>query len=566
ARLRAEEEARLKAEEEARALAEAKAREEARLKAEADMRAAQEAEKIKAQKEARMAIEAEERAKAEQERRKAEEERIRARLTQEQEMLTKQAENAAVEQEARKVLEQTARMREAEAAKIRAAIAGIKGEIAAAAPKEPEVPVEPAAPAAPVEPVAPAEPAAPAAPAEPAAPIKPEIPEEPPVKEETFKIEDLTATRRPVTLTDTIPPGGRPIHKVEPIIEPEPPVSVVPERVTFANTTAIQRGDVEIEKAQQATRDRITKMAKAREDFFASYEEEDKKPSTGREDMLQADNDLTKTRVIDKSAVLAGMETTRRISKAEIRAKEDKDFFESLENAASAVPVMPEPEPPVVKEPQETVEDLLSQFETANNLPVEETPEPVAEPESAFAPATEPAAEPESAFAPAPEPVAEPEPAAEPQPEIPEEGFAVKEEPAVVPDAGAFETNKPGLEDTMIMPERELQTKGFVSDFDSYGEEEAAQLRAQQEAEEAAAYQQSLTEQIPDEVPAVEETEEEVKKGGVGRVILKVILVLLIIIFALELAGIGIKFLAPQSQAAEGIDNQLNKIIHLITG
>ena len=43
-------------------------------------------------------------------------------------------------------------------------------------------------------------------------------------------------------------------------------------------------------------------------------------------------------------------------------------------------------------------------------------------------------------------------------------------------------------------------------------------------------------------------------------------LVILIIIFALELTGIAIKFLAPNSAPAEFIDNQLNKVIQLITG
>ena len=56
------------------------------------------------------------------------------------------------------------------------------------------------------------------------------------------------------------------------------------------------------------------------------------------------------------------------------------------------------------------------------------------------------------------------------------------------------------------------------------------------------------------------------EKGGAGRKVLKVLLVILIIIFVIELAGIAIKWLAPDSGAAEFIDNQLNKIIHLITG
>ena len=124
----------------------------------------------------------------------------------------------------------------------------------------------------------------------------------------------------------------------------------------------------------------------------------------------------------------------------------------------------------------------------------------------------------------------------------------------------------------MIMPESEFTKRDLMSEFDSYGEEEAAKLRAQQEAEaEAFKAQQAAA---AAEAEAKAETKEETKpadekkreKGGAGKVVLKVILVLLIIIFALELASIGIRFLAPQSQAAETIDNQLNKIIHLITG
>ena len=37
-------------------------------------------------------------------------------------------------------------------------------------------------------------------------------------------------------------------------------------------------------------------------------------------------------------------------------------------------------------------------------------------------------------------------------------------------------------------------------------------------------------------------------------------------ILAAEVVGMGIRFLAPQSAAAEFIDNQLNKVIQLITG
>ena len=54
--------------------------------------------------------------------------------------------------------------------------------------------------------------------------------------------------------------------------------------------------------------------------------------------------------------------------------------------------------------------------------------------------------------------------------------------------------------------------------------------------------------------------------GGKGRIALKIILVLLIIILVIEVAGMGIRFLAPTSAAAEFIDNQLNKVIHMVTG
>ena len=60
--------------------------------------------------------------------------------------------------------------------------------------------------------------------------------------------------------------------------------------------------------------------------------------------------------------------------------------------------------------------------------------------------------------------------------------------------------------------------------------------------------------------------EQEKPAGGAGRTILKILLIILIIIFIIELAGIGIKWLAPDSGAAQFIDNQLNNVIQLITG
>ena len=162
---------------------------------------------------------------------------------------------------------------------------------------------------------------------------------------------------------------------------------------------------------------------------------------------------------------------------------------------------------------------------------------------------------------------------------------------------------KPGLQDTMVMPQFSKKEEPVTSlDFDSYGEAEAEALRRQQEAEAEAAAQQPAEE--PEEVLSPKEqkrrekekakeakrqakasrkqakaddlldpydTEDEYgteddRKGGKGRVVLMIILILLCIIFAIELAGIGIKMIAPTSGAAEFIDNILNSLIHLITG
>ena len=88
-----------------------------------------------------------------------------------------------------------------------------------------------------------------------------------------------------------------------------------------------------------------------------------------------------------------------------------------------------------------------------------------------------------------------------------------------------------------------------------------------QEADAAA--EEAVAEEPAQEAPApapVAKAAPAKEKGGAGRKVLKVLLVILIVIFVIELAGIAIKWLAPDSGAAEFIDNQLNKIIHLITG
>ena len=132
----------------------------------------------------------------------------------------------------------------------------------------------------------------------------------------------------------------------------------------------------------------------------------------------------------------------------------------------------------------------------------------------------------------------------------------------------------------MVIPEGGLEEsgleeggfeEGITGSFEEYGEKEAEELKRQQEAgTDGLAADAALADQTAPEKStsrkSMEDSEDKEEKGGAGRIVLKVLLIILIVIFAAELAGIGIKFLAPNSKAADVIDNQLNKVIHLITG
>lgn len=500
-RLRALEEERIRAEEEERKRAE---EEEKRLKAEAEYRAQQEAQKIKEQREARMAALEAERRSQEAERRSNEEASIRERLAAEQENLARQANSAAAAEEVRTALAQTARMKAEEEAKIRAEIAKLKGGFASR-----QEPAEQAAPA-PEAPAVQVEPEVPAAPEAPVTPVTPVI-------EET-----------PAEAAD---------HAVEAKLE----------------------GD---RRAHQAHRDNLSEMARARAEFLSEFginpdekapakeqvpatveELLGEKPVTGRNTMLD-NSELVQTRTVDKAAVLAGLGTTVRISKSELKEIED-----SLQEIPSA-PAEPDLK---LKSEDATVEDLLNRFAETSADEIQASEQ---ETQDMPAPAQE-AQEAEDSVA-------------------AEGGFAPKEEPALEPAAGTNEALKPGLDDTMVMPAAETKEEEFPGSFDSYGEKEAAEFKRRQE-EDAAKAMDNFYGGIDDDFAGEgeqkfagedsgEEEEEGREKGGAGRIVLKVLLVILIVIFAVELAGIGIKFLAPNSGAAEFIDNQLNKVIHLITG
>ncbi len=566
ARLRAEEEARIKAEEEAKRAAEEEARrraeaearikaeEEARIKAEADLRAAQEAARIRAQQEARLAAETEARFRAEQERKQLEAAEAQRRLEEERQKLAREANEAVAQEEVRKVIEQTARMRDEEAAKIRATVAAMRDGI--------------------------------------------------------DQMKESKVSR-------------------------------------------------EVEEAHQATKNQINEMARARDTFFAEMEAEEtqkaepadeaKRPVTGRETML-SDNELVHTRTIDKSAIRAGMggDTIVAPGKANPAPASDDEFFASLDQAAEEQTQQPEKDGSAIpaaagaaaagaavgagltaaafageKEAagaagpidfkdegfaaggQSETGDLLSQFESVNDLGG--TTQPGAE--AYEAPKTEP--EPYGTGIPQ---GGQPEYMAQPV------GYADGQAPELrMSDTiqadnlnETFKTeHKPGLDETVMMQgNNEFRRAAAANDFDSYGNEEAANYLKQQQSRQSTAddfyedgfygdedeqqlskkelrrrekEQRRLEKEKAKEAKAMAKRDADFDdfasdgadyddeydgsgKGGKGRLVLKIILVLLIIILAVEVVGMGIRFLAPQSGAAEFIDNQLNKVIQLITG
>lgn len=69
---------------------------------------------------------------------------------------------------------------------------------------------------------------------------------------------------------------------------------------------------------------------------------------------------------------------------------------------------------------------------------------------------------------------------------------------------------------------------------------------------------------VSGEAAAQAEEEEEEIKGGKGRLVLKICLVILIILLLIEIAGIGVKILAPTSGAADFIDVQIKKVFDLL--
>ena len=364
-------------------------------------------------------------------------------------------------------------------------------------------------------------------------------------------------------------------------------------------------------------------MARARENFFADFPDADEIKARAEE---AAEPDLGHTRVVSKDDLMADIDSTKEISRQDLhpetaepapaadpREMEFKDQMSEIDDLLSqfasisgstapaqpevteapAVPEAPEvlevPEEPAVPEvpaqPEIIEEEPVfeppteSVFETAADIPYE-APQADASMAQALAALEEEAAQAQAAAEELPQaPAEEVQAAAEELPQaeeiLQEEVLQTEAAQAEALAQEALSEEKPGLEDTMVVPmsrqevnealteevpaeEENLSPKEQKKRDKERAREMKRQAKENKKARKAAEVEDTFgEEEYEDEAPA---------KGGVGRTILMIILIILCIIFALELAGIGIKLLAPTSDAAAFIDNILNSLIHMITG
>lgn len=580
AKRRAEEEARRKAEEEARRKAEeerrraetearVKAEEEARLRAEADLKAAQEAAKIRAQQEARLAAEAEAQYKAEQERRRLADVEAQRKLEEERKRLVEQANEAVAKEEVRKVLEQTARMREEEAAKIKAAVAGLRAD-AAAERQAAKNPVR----------------------------------------------KDVQDARRATANQINEMAKARPVHTEEhPVTGRDTMLSNDMSQTRTVDKAAIiagLNGDTVVMNKED-----LHAAAAQREAFVQPQAQETAAPASAAAAAF-AEGAAAAPEAAPAAAPVYEpeyvQEQTPSYDEAPLQSQDD-DFFESLEAAGdvshvpegSAFDVEAAPEAQPIDFREENFEDLSQPQDLSFAEETEEVQEltdfgDLADIEDLAQPQADPIYNTNS-YGTQQVPMQE------------DLGHTQRFEPQ------AFDQAAGGLQDTMVVQpntvvmEKAPQADAFAeNDFDHYGEAEAQNYINQQHAQQEAygsgqpaddyygndGYQDDYYEdeanlskkelkqrekerkrmekQRAKEEKArmkkggadfAEETMdgfEEEKSGGKGRIALKIILIVLIVILAVEVAGMGIKFLAPQSKAAEFIDSQLNKVIQLITG
>lgn len=623
AKIRAEEEARRVAEEEARIKAEAVARyqaqEEARIRAEEDLKAAQEAAKIKAQQEARIAAEEQARLEAAKEARRLEEEEARRRLEEEQERIAREANESIAAEEARKVLEQTARMRDEEAAKIRAAVAGLRASTRAGAadPRREvaeahratrdqinemarardtffgdiDVTMEKDVSGVPQE--------------EPAA-----VPQEPvPAPEQTVPRDTIE-----VPQVEAEPPH---IEVEEPKDVLEPPASRVTGRNTMlggnmADTRVFDKEEILAGVPQEtiaASREAFAGMGAAKAADFKK-EEESASGYSSIDDLL---NELETINTENKDAVAPGSD----FGLEDVFAAPEPETAPAFDDKLDRTMIIPQGD---IEEPFAPEEDFTEPAAPSPFIPQEAAPE--AEPEPT-------AEEPLSDFAELEQIPQEPQVMAMPEEPTMVYTERAEEAPAPAEDLSGTRRFDEGMQaaadpDSTIVVGQMPQTFADLpsNDFDDYGnaeaqefirkqeeesafntvaqpeqpaednaeakkaaaaagagaaaagvvalskkEKKAADKAAKREAKEAARAAKKAKKGAGKAAGAAEEAEDAAEqKGGKGRTILIILLVLLCLVLAAEIVGIGVHYVAPQSRVAEIVDNQLNKVIHLITG
>lgn len=339
----------------------------------------------------------------------------------------------------------------------------------------------------------------------------------------------------------------------------------------------------EVEEAHLATKNQINEMARARNEFFADYENEQKSDLKENKTQVMESDDLSRTRMVDKEAILSGIsDDTMVVSKNAIEKEaqkqaedEDDAFFNSLDAAAAGTAVAA-----LAGTGKVNADDGITYDRPAGHMDFKDGEEGV----------EELTLEDDESF------------------------YGNEEYPSDMERTQQFSheqfnavnsATNPVLQDTVVMNNSHVQPSDFnANDFDSYGNEEAQRykdeqaMRNNQRTSAQTAMDDFYGDDFEDESglskKELKKREKERKRlekqqakedkarsrkgrtadgeydeensGGKGRLALKIILVVLIIVLAVEVAGMGIKFIAPQSKAAEFIDSQLNKVIQLITG
>ncbi len=582
AKRQAEEAERLRLEEEARQRAEAeakiKAAEEARIKAEADLKAAQEAARIRARQEARLAAETEARFKAEQERKQLEAAEAQKRLEEERRKITREANQAVAQEEVRKVIEQTARMRDEEAAKIKATVAAMRDGIDQMRDSKVSREVEEAHQA-----------------------TKNQINEMARARD-TFFAELEEAEPK----ASGAQPQSQDVHSEKAAERPVTGRETMLSNEEFVHTRTIDKASIKagLNDDTIVASKKPNPAPESDDEFFDSLDKaaETNNMASGEEQTEQqpVQND-------GKGAAVAGAALAGAAAGAVIGAGAATAYADGAQ-PTDAQPIDFKTGTAGESSAGEA-DDLLSQFESVNDLGgAAQQPQTQQPQQSQYT--QEPEVQ-ELQFQ-------------QDQPQTEQLGeiyqgtqqtgeFRMSDTIQAGNLSEAFKTEeKPGLNETLVMPKNEMsgsdafRQAAAANDFDNYGNAEAANYREQQRQrsqndmddfyddsffddedesqlskkelkkrekerkrleKERAKEAKILAKRDSDfDNVASDDVDEGEKSGGKGRLALKIVLIVLIVILAAEVVGMGIRFLAPQSAAAEFIDNQLNKVIQLITG